>query len=72
MGERTDDVVAYAKRRYFEDAEFHARVEVAVQLLAKAHPVSLTDQERSLATTAAAIGLAMQWVDPMTGRIFDD
>lgn len=64
------EVVKYARKRYLIDAEFHARVERAVQLLDQEH--RLSDDERALATTAAAVGLAMEWVDPTTGRIFDD
>lgn len=64
----TDDVFEYARKRYHTDAEFHARVEVAVQIVLERH----VGADREAVTMAAAVGLAMEWVDPQTGRIFDE
>jgi hypothetical protein len=59
----------YAKGRYINDAEFHARVEIAVRVIDQTH--DLSDLDYGLVTSAAALGLAMQWVDPATGAILD-
>lgn len=64
-------ILHYAKGRYLNDADFHARVERALQVVRATHD-DLTEDEMGLVTTAAALGLAMQWVDPQTGRIFDE
>jgi hypothetical protein len=61
--EQEREVVQYARHRYLNDAEFHAKVDVAVMI---AHQHAEGDL-----TALAAIALAMEWVDPMTGAIRD-
>jgi hypothetical protein len=52
------EVIAYAERRYHTDAEFHARVQHAVAVVAVEDGRRMTDEERDVALRVAAVALA--------------
>jgi hypothetical protein len=52
------------------DPEFHAKVEMVLKIMERTHE-ELTPDEMGLITTAAALGLAMEWVDVATGALLD-
>jgi len=60
----------YVKGRYMNDPEFHAKVEMVLKIMERTHE-ELTPDEMGLITTAAALGLAMEWVDVATGALLD-
>jgi hypothetical protein len=62
------EIFRYATGRWLKDPEFHARVSISVQVLEEIYG----EQDDGKFTTAAAVGLAAQWVDPQSGRICDD
>lgn len=75
MDEKVEKIIAYARHRYLTDPEFHARAAMAVQIAEEVHRqergLGWNENERQVAIEAAAIGLAMEWVDPTTGEIID-
>src|SRR5262252_6621729 len=73
MADTVDEkLIAYAQRRYDNDAEFHAKANMAANLaLIARRPEGHAVDDWGMAVTAAALGLAMEWVDPATGKILD-
>lgn len=67
-----EELLAYARKRWAFDPEFHARVHMGVDALVAMSPEEITDEARNGLMTAVAVGLSMQWVDILTGRITDD
>ena len=59
-----DAIRQQAEHHYWTDAEFHAKVETVIQVVARsglphAHAHDLTDSDRSLARFTAAVALTM-------------
>lgn len=65
-------VMSEAERRYHMEAEFHARVELTVQLLEFDRHAStgdrLSDDEARIAGMAAAVALVLAERHPATGE----
>lgn len=64
-------IFEYAVRRYHTDPEFYARVHQSVAIAVQRLPHEVEEEGLLLLKLGATLGLAMEWVDPVTGRVTD-
>lgn len=57
------EFVDEARRRYYQDAEFHHRVETAMRYLAEASPTMMNKVGRVAATEGACVALLLFGAD---------